>query len=65
MNDKPKSSTYHAIINTNNTDGVHKRMSIEAKDLQEARFVLEDEFGSEAVVSLWGEWEANQSRNQN
>jgi hypothetical protein len=59
----PTITTYQAIVSTGDPEGIHKRLSIEATDLVDAKAKLETEFGARAVVSLWGDWESAQSRN--
>jgi hypothetical protein len=60
---KPTITTYQALISMGDPDGVHKRLSVEAADLVDAKAKLETEFGVGSVVSLWGDWESQQARN--
>ncbi|WP_158922971.1 hypothetical protein [Acidisphaera sp. S103] len=59
---KPEMSTYHPIVDAGDPSGIDKRTSIEAANTDEAKVLLEEKFGRGAVVSLWGEWEAQQAR---
>jgi hypothetical protein len=61
---KPTITVYHAIVSTASPNGVHKRVTVEATDLKNAKALLETKFGEGSVVSLWGDWEAEQARNK-
>jgi hypothetical protein len=43
---------FHAIIDVEDSGGVHKRATIDARDLEDAKARLEAEYGG-IVVSLW------------
>ena len=54
--------TYQALVATNGPDGLHKRVSVEARSVAEATKLLAEEYGADNVVSVWGGWEAEQIR---
>lgn len=53
---------YHAIINTGDPSGVHLRVSVSADSFDDAKAVLENEYGAGTVISLWGEVESQRPR---
>jgi hypothetical protein len=61
---KPSITIYQAIVAAGDPDGIHKRLSLEAANLDDARAKLEADYGVGSVVSLWGDWEAEQARTE-
>lgn len=53
---------YHAIVMPEDGAVLHRRVSVEAEDLKDAKQKLEDTYGAGEVVSVWGGWEAEQKR---
>lgn len=53
---------YHALIATGDPGGIHKRVSFDAKNLSDAKELLEAEYGVGKIVSLWGDYEASKPR---
>ena len=48
---------YHAIVSVDSPDGVHKRVSVRADCLENAKEILSEQYGATKIVSLWGEQE--------
>ncbi len=44
---------FHAILDVSDPNGVHKRATLLAADLVDAKARFEAEFGSGTVISLW------------
>jgi hypothetical protein len=55
---------YHALVSTDAPDGLHKRVSIEAKTLKDAQALFCAEYGADKVVSVWGEREGALPRDE-
>jgi len=53
---------YHATINVGDPDGIHRRVTISANSLKDARAILEAEYGVGSIASLWGEVESQRIR---
>jgi hypothetical protein len=53
---------YEALISTQDPEGIHKRVSLDAKSLSHAKEQLEAEYGKGVVVSLWNDAEASKPR---
>jgi hypothetical protein len=53
---------YHALIAVDDSDGLHERVSLEAESLAQAKHTLAAQHGDRNIVSVWGEWESQQSR---
>ena len=53
---------YHAIINSGDPSAVHRRVSLRADSLDDARARLVNEYGTGTVVSLWGDVESQRPR---
>lgn len=53
---------YHAIVDTGDPTGVHRRVSIYADSLNHAKAILESEHGAGSIVSLWGDVESQRTR---
>jgi hypothetical protein len=60
----PKGITvYWALVAlTDDPNGLHTKVSLEAHTLKEAAALFREQYGSEKVVSIWGEWESKQPR---
>jgi len=48
---------YHAIVSTDSPDGIHKRVSVRADSLEDAKALFSAQYGAAKIVSLWGEQE--------
>lgn len=57
----PKPWLYHAIVDVGDPSGVHRRVSLLADGIDDAKARFEDEYGGR-VVSLWGEVESQRNR---
>jgi hypothetical protein len=53
---------YHALIEEAGPNDLHTRASVEAKNLSEAKRLLEGQFGIGKVISITGEREGNRLR---
>ena len=53
---------YHAIVATGDPDGLHKRVSLEAENVNQAREQFGAQYGQANVVSVWGDYEAEKRR---
>jgi hypothetical protein len=53
---------YHAIVSTDDPEGIHKRVSIEAEYLDRAKDLFAARYAKERIVSVWGDYEAAKRR---
>lgn len=61
MHDDP-TREFKAIVWTQDAAQPVKRVTIRARDAAQARKLLEEQFGTEIVCSIWNEADANNTR---
>lgn len=62
MTDRKLAKQYKAIVWTKDPSQPGQRVTIEAGSLEEARKMLDEQFGEGIVVTLWNEQDAGQPR---
>lgn len=53
---------YKAIVWTKDPEKPGQRVTVRARNLDEARKLVEEQFGSEITCSIWNEEDANRTR---